>query len=72
MTVLLTGLSRVHCHTFTIDSSSSDVLRYGRVLAFNGFQWSDSAITTALSTTAVVGRPGPVSTLSAAPKTRLE
>ncbi|KAL9190302.1 hypothetical protein ACHAXT_007513 [Thalassiosira profunda] len=55
----------VFCHTFAIDPSSSAVPRYGRVLAFNGHQWSDAEGTS--STVAAVGKPGPVRNLDAFP-----
>lgn len=42
----------VYCRTFSIDPASSDVPRYARFLAFNGYKWSDSLCATLLSTTA--------------------
>ncbi|KAL7542724.1 hypothetical protein ACHAXR_012005, partial [Thalassiosira sp. AJA248-18] len=61
----------IFCHTFTIDPTSSDELRYGRVLAFNGYKWSDSSEATVLSTSAVVGKPGPVSNFNAFPTSNI-
>lgn len=50
----------VYCHTFTINAISSDVTRFGRVMAFNGHQWSSTSEGVVLSSKAVIGKPGPV------------
>ncbi|KAL7440180.1 hypothetical protein ACHAXH_004154 [Discostella pseudostelligera] len=54
------GPDAIYCHTFTIDPISSDVTRYGRVMAFNGHQWSSASDGAVLSSKAAVGKPGPV------------
>ncbi len=50
----------VHCYTFTINAISSAVTRFGRVMAFNGHQWSYTSEGVVLSTKAIIGKPGPV------------
>ena len=61
----------VHCHTFTIDPSSSGVLRYARVLAFNGYQWSDSLEAPVVSASPGVNSPGPVKDFNAFPTSNI-
>jgi len=61
----------VYCLTLTIDPSSSDMLRYGRVLAYNGYEWSDLSEATVLSTLAVNDKPGPVRDFNALPTSNI-
>eukprot|EP00970_Alexandrium_tamarense_P009994 scaffold1976_cov187-Alexandrium_tamarense.AAC.23 len=57
----------VYCHTFTLPPSPSSMLRYGRVLAYNGYKWSDIKGLEPLRASAVVGHPGPVREFDAFP-----
>ncbi|KAL7554975.1 hypothetical protein ACHAWF_018557 [Thalassiosira exigua] len=66
-----TDAGAIFCHTFAIDADSSDEARYGRVLAFNGYQWSDYGEATVLSATVVAGKPGPVSDFNAFPTSNI-
>lgn len=59
------GHGVIHCHTFNIDPISSHVTRYGRVMAFNGYQWSSTSSGSILSTKASIGKPGPVQDFNA-------
>eukprot|EP00984_Skeletonema_dohrnii_P023836 scaffold12938_cov128-Skeletonema_dohrnii-CCMP3373.AAC.1 len=49
-----------YCDDFPVPTSSSSMKRYARVLSFNGYRWSDTAGSVVSSTTAIVGKPGPV------------
>lgn len=54
------GFDTIYCHTFTINAISSGVTRFGRVMAFNGHQWSSTSKGAVLSSKATIGKPGPV------------
>jgi len=49
-----------YCDEFPVPASTSSTTWYVRVLSFNGFRWSDSVGSFVSSTTAIVGKPGPV------------
>lgn len=49
-----------YCDDFSVPPSLSSTKQYARVLSFNGYRWSDPTMSVVLSTTAVIGKAGPV------------
>ena len=49
-----------YCEDFSVPPSLSSTKQYARVLSFNGYKWSDPALSVVSSATAVVGKAGPV------------
>ena len=60
-----------YCHTISIEPSSSSVPRFGRVLAYNGHEWSSLEDATAVTAAGAMGKPGPVRSFSAEPTSEI-
>ena len=60
-----------YCHTISIEPSSSSVPRFGRVLAYNGHEWSSVEDATVVTATGAMGKPGPVRFFTAKPTSEI-